>query len=152
MCSQPNASRGQYPSQRRYRTALVGAGDVRHRSAAGLVFALTMASMVVSEVRLLGQVGTTIGLGLLFDTLVVRSFMTPAIATLAQPVVPVVDERAHASGAPAAGSTVNCRGRRWLSIGMRRYAAVNWALTSKPPGKTPESRQKTPRDAPRDER
>ncbi|WP_157932060.1 MMPL family transporter, partial [Mycobacteroides abscessus] len=29
-----------------------------------------------------GQVGTTIGLGLLFDTLVVRSFMTPAIATI----------------------------------------------------------------------
>jgi putative drug exporter of the RND superfamily len=28
------------------------------------------------------QVGTTIGLGLLFDTLVVRSLMTPAIATL----------------------------------------------------------------------
>jgi RND superfamily putative drug exporter len=27
-------------------------------------------------------VGTTIGLGLLFDTLVVRSFMTPAIAAL----------------------------------------------------------------------
>jgi RND superfamily putative drug exporter len=29
-----------------------------------------------------GQVGTTIGLGLLFDTLVVRSFMTPSIAAL----------------------------------------------------------------------
>ncbi|HXY63530.1 MAG TPA: MMPL family transporter, partial [Mycobacterium sp.] len=27
-------------------------------------------------------VGTTIGLGLLFDTLVVRSFMTPSIAAL----------------------------------------------------------------------
>jgi hypothetical protein len=130
--------------------AMGGTGSVV--TAAGLVVALTMASMVVSDLRILGQVGTTIGLGLLFDTLVVRSFMTPAIATLAQPVVPVADERAHASGAPAAGSTVNCRGRRWLSIGMRRYAAVNWALTSKPPGKTPESRQKTPRDAPRDER
>ncbi len=31
---------------------------------------------------LLIQVGTTIGLGLLFDTLIVRSFMTPAIAAL----------------------------------------------------------------------
>ena len=29
-----------------------------------------------------GQVGTTIGLGLLFDTLIVRSLMTPSIATL----------------------------------------------------------------------
>ena len=31
---------------------------------------------------MLGQIGTTIGLGLLFDTLIVRSFMTPSIATL----------------------------------------------------------------------
>jgi len=29
-----------------------------------------------------GQVGTTIGLGLLVDTLVIRSFMTPSIAAL----------------------------------------------------------------------
>jgi RND superfamily putative drug exporter len=49
---------------------------------AGLVFAFTMASMVVSDLRIIGQVGTTIGLGLLFDTLVVRSFMTPTIAAL----------------------------------------------------------------------
>jgi putative drug exporter of the RND superfamily len=49
---------------------------------AGLVFAFTMASMVVSDLRIIGQVGSTIGLGLLFDTLVVRSFMTPSIAAL----------------------------------------------------------------------
>ena len=49
---------------------------------AGLVFAFTMASMVVSDLRIIGQVGTTIGLGLMFDTLVVRSFMTPSIAAL----------------------------------------------------------------------
>jgi putative drug exporter of the RND superfamily len=49
---------------------------------AGLVFALTMASMVVSDLRVIGQVGTTIGLGLLFDTLIVRAFMTPSIAAL----------------------------------------------------------------------
>ncbi len=36
---------------------------------AGLVFAFTMGSMVVSDLRSIGQVGTTIGLGLLFDTL-----------------------------------------------------------------------------------
>jgi RND superfamily putative drug exporter len=41
-----------------------------------------MMSMVVSDLRVVGQVGTTIGLGLLFDTLVVRSFMTPSIAAL----------------------------------------------------------------------
>ncbi|CAM4312970.1 Membrane transport protein mmpL8 [Mycobacterium basiliense] len=49
---------------------------------AGLVFAFTMASMMVSDVRMIGQVGTTIGLGLLFDTLIVRAFMTPSIAAL----------------------------------------------------------------------
>ena len=38
--------------------------------------------MVVSDLRIIGQVGTTIGLGLMFDTLVVRSFMTPSIAAL----------------------------------------------------------------------
>ena len=49
---------------------------------AGLVFAFTMTSMAVSDLRILAQVGTTIGLGLMFDTLVVRSFMTPSIAAL----------------------------------------------------------------------
>jgi RND superfamily putative drug exporter len=49
---------------------------------AGLVFAFTMASMIFSDLLIIGQLGTTIGLGLLFDTLVVRSFMTPSIAAL----------------------------------------------------------------------
>ena len=31
---------------------------------------------------MIGQVGTTIGLGLLFDTRIVRSLMTPSIAAL----------------------------------------------------------------------
>lgn len=51
-------------------------------TAAGLVFAATMASMVVSDLLTIGQVGITIGLGLLFDTLIVRAFMTPSIAAL----------------------------------------------------------------------
>jgi putative drug exporter of the RND superfamily len=49
---------------------------------AGLVFAFTMASMAVSDLVTISQVGTTIGLGLLFDTLIVRAFMTPSIAAL----------------------------------------------------------------------
>ncbi len=49
---------------------------------AGLVFAFTMAAMVSSDLQIIGQVGTTVGMGLLFDTLVVRSFMTPSIAVL----------------------------------------------------------------------
>jgi RND superfamily putative drug exporter len=60
-----------------------GSGSVV--TAAGLVFALTMMSMAVSELTVIGQVGTTIGLGLLFDTLVIRAFMTPAIAALMGP-------------------------------------------------------------------
>ncbi len=51
-------------------------------TSAGLVFAATMASFVFADLRILGQIGTTIALGLLFDTLIVRSFMTPSIATL----------------------------------------------------------------------
>jgi RND superfamily putative drug exporter len=47
-----------------------------------LVFAFTMASMAVSDLVTVAQLGTTIGLGLLFDTLVVRAFMTPSIAAL----------------------------------------------------------------------
>lgn len=49
-------------------------------TSAGLVFAFTMASLLASDLRAIGQVGTTICLGLLFDTLVVRALMTPAIA------------------------------------------------------------------------
>jgi RND superfamily putative drug exporter len=60
--------------------AMGGSGSVV--TSAGLVFAFTMMSMVISDLAVIGQVGTTIGLGLLFDTLVVRSFMTPSIAAL----------------------------------------------------------------------
>ena len=49
---------------------------------AGLVFAFTMAAMMVSDLLVIGQVGTTIALGLLFDTLIVRSFMMPSAAAL----------------------------------------------------------------------
>jgi RND superfamily putative drug exporter len=49
-------------------------------TSAGLVFAFTMMSMIVSDLRVVGQLGMTIGIGLLVDTLIVRSFMTPSIA------------------------------------------------------------------------
>ncbi|MGO9154930.1 MMPL/RND family transporter [Mycobacterium sp.] len=49
---------------------------------AGLVFAFTMGSMLVSDLLSIGQLGSTIALGLLFDTLVVRAFMTPSVAAL----------------------------------------------------------------------
>ena len=59
---------------------MAGTGSVV--TSAGLVFAATMSSFVFSDLRVLGQIGTTIGLGLLFDTLIVRAFMTPSIAVL----------------------------------------------------------------------
>jgi RND superfamily putative drug exporter len=60
--------------------SMAGSGSVV--TAAGLVFAFTMATMAISELRIIAQVGTTIAIGLLFDTLVIRSFMTPSIAAL----------------------------------------------------------------------
>jgi RND superfamily putative drug exporter len=60
--------------------AMAGSGAVV--TSAGLVFAATMSAFIVSDLRILGQIGTTIGLGLLFDTLIVRSFMTPSIAAM----------------------------------------------------------------------
>ena len=60
--------------------SMAGTGSVV--TSAGLVFALTMATMVFSELKVIAQVGTTIGMGLLFDTLVIRSFMTPSVAAL----------------------------------------------------------------------
>jgi RND superfamily putative drug exporter len=60
--------------------AMGGSGSVV--TSAGLVFAFTMISMSVSALIVVAQVGTTIGMGLLFDTLVIRAFMTPSIAAL----------------------------------------------------------------------
>ena len=60
--------------------AMAGTGSVV--TSAGIVFAVTMCAFVFSGFQVLGQIGTTIGLGLMFDTLIVRSFMTPSVATL----------------------------------------------------------------------
>jgi len=60
--------------------AMGGTGKIV--TSAGLVFAFTMAAMLVSDLRVVGQVGTTIAVGLLFDTLIVRSFLVPSIAAL----------------------------------------------------------------------
>jgi len=60
--------------------SMAGTGAVV--TSAGLVFAATMTSFIFSDLKVTGQVGTTIGLGLLFDTLIVRSFMMPSVAAL----------------------------------------------------------------------
>jgi RND superfamily putative drug exporter len=59
---------------------MAGTGSVV--TAAGLVFAFTMCGFAFGDLMVLAQIGTTIGVGLIFDTLVVRSFMTPSIAAL----------------------------------------------------------------------
>ncbi|OAT66695.1 hypothetical protein AWB85_18580 [Mycobacteroides immunogenum] len=53
---------------------------------AGIVFATTMMAMLSSDLLSVGQMGSIIGLGLLLDTLIVRSFITPAIARLLGPL------------------------------------------------------------------
>ena len=59
---------------------MAGTGGVV--TAAGLVFAFTIAAMLGSDLTMLGQFGSTICIGLLLDTLVVRTLLMPSIATL----------------------------------------------------------------------
>ncbi|NMK82932.1 MMPL family transporter, partial [Staphylococcus capitis] len=47
---------------------------------AGIVFGITMFAMLSSDVLSIEQTGTTIGVGLMIDTLIVRTFVVPAIA------------------------------------------------------------------------
>ncbi|MEB3030657.1 RND family transporter [Mycolicibacter sp. MYC340] len=61
--------------------AMVNTGGVV--TTAGLVFGFTMLAMLVGYAHNIAQIGTTVGLGLLLDTVVVRSLVIPAIATLA---------------------------------------------------------------------
>jgi putative drug exporter of the RND superfamily len=63
-----------------YIRAMAGSGGVV--TAAGLVFAFTMAAMLGSDLRVLGQFGSTVCVGLLMDTLIVRTLFMPSIATL----------------------------------------------------------------------
>ncbi len=60
--------------------SMAGTGGVV--TSAGLVFAATMAGMMGSKLVVLAQMGSTIAIGLLVDTLIVRSLLMPSIATL----------------------------------------------------------------------
>jgi RND superfamily putative drug exporter len=60
--------------------SMAGTGGVV--TAAGFVFAATMAAMMLSKLTVLAQMGSTIAIGLLVDTLIVRSLLMPSIATL----------------------------------------------------------------------
>ncbi|KLI09034.1 membrane protein [Mycolicibacterium conceptionense] len=60
--------------------AFAGTGSVV--TIAGIVFGLTMFAMLGASVVTIAQVGSTIGIGLMIDTLVVRTFVVPPIAVL----------------------------------------------------------------------
>ena len=60
--------------------SMAGTGGVV--TSAGLVFAATMAGMMGSQLIVLAQMGSTIAIGLLVDTFIVRSLLMPSIATL----------------------------------------------------------------------
>lgn len=60
--------------------SMAGTGGVV--TSAGLVFAATMAAMMFSDLVVLAQMGSTIAIGLLVDTFIVRSLLMPSIATL----------------------------------------------------------------------
>ncbi|HEX5143215.1 MAG TPA: RND family transporter [Mycobacterium sp.] len=49
---------------------------------AGIVFGVTMAALAGSTVLSVAQIGTTIAVGLMIDTLVIRAFVVPAVAVL----------------------------------------------------------------------
>jgi RND superfamily putative drug exporter len=49
---------------------------------AGVIFGLTMLTLLTSSVLSIAQIGTTIAVGLLLDTLVVRAFIVPSIVAL----------------------------------------------------------------------
>jgi len=54
-------------------------------TSAGLVFAFTMLAMLASDLRTIGQVGSTVCIGLLLDTLIVRSFIVPSLVRIYGP-------------------------------------------------------------------
>jgi putative drug exporter of the RND superfamily len=49
---------------------------------AGIVFGITMFALAGSTVLSIEQVGMTVGIGLLLDTLIVRTFLMPSLVAL----------------------------------------------------------------------
>lgn len=49
---------------------------------AGIVFGITMFALAASSVLSIAQVGVTIGVGLMLDTMIVRTFVLPSVITL----------------------------------------------------------------------
>ncbi len=68
---------------------------------AGVIFAASMFALMAGEVTTIGQVGFTIGVGLLLDTFVVRSLVVPALATVLGPRLWWPQKPVPAAGADA---------------------------------------------------
>jgi putative drug exporter of the RND superfamily len=92
--------------------AMAGTGGVV--TSAGLVFAATMAGMMGSKLIVLAQMGSTIAIGLLVDTFIVRSLLMPSIAVLLgrwfwwpQVVYPRGDYHFRKVSSPAADRTAS---------------------------------------------
>ena len=102
--------------------AMGGSGSVV--TAAGLVFAFTMISMSVSAMVVIAQIGTTIGLGLLFDTLVDPGVHDAGDRGAAGSVVLVAAGGAAAAGAGVPGIEPALRaGNRRTRRSHRRLGA-----------------------------
>lgn len=60
--------------------AFAGTGGIV--TTAGIIFGTTMFALMTSTVTSITQLGSTVGIGLLLDTLIVRSFLLPALMAL----------------------------------------------------------------------
>lgn len=60
--------------------AFAGTGGVV--TTAGIIFGITMSALLASSVLSIAQVGSTIAVGLLIDTLVVRALIVPSLVAL----------------------------------------------------------------------
>jgi uncharacterized membrane protein YdfJ with MMPL/SSD domain len=86
-------------------------------TSAGLVFAFTMLAMLTSDLRTIGRVGTTVCIGLLLDTLIVRYFVVPVHSAHPRAVVLVADAGTCASVAALASR--HQAARRELAVSNR---------------------------------
>jgi putative drug exporter of the RND superfamily len=98
--------------------AFAGTGGVV--TTAGVVFGITMFALAGSTVLSIEQVGITVGIGLLLDTLIVRTFLMPSLVALLGrwfwwprlPGRPRSAPRAQPNGAGAEQTSANLATRR----------------------------------------
>jgi putative drug exporter of the RND superfamily len=94
--------------------AFAGTGGVV--TTAGIVFGITMFALVGSTMLSIEQGGLTVGIGLLLDTLIVRTFLMPSLVALLGrwfwwPRLPA-RRQARRAGAPQVPTSANWTTRR----------------------------------------